>query len=495
MFLLDSDTDTAAEPNTVDDFYTCCACGSTIEVDPDDFLCMICMRDDNDDAEPSVTTTSMATTATTDTTTTTTATAAKATDTIYDDWLHWLSVLDGNITKYMGHIMRKCAQGEFMRDITESIGSDTAFIVADYAMKMLPKKFWEQQTDHFGKRGMSMHEASVLMKPATYHLDKESERYVENLVTDDLIVQNFRLVCADGTQDWWHTLGCFEQTLVSLCTQHQHLTTIAFQTDGASNYAATGLLLSMRDMAKRVSATVGRKIEIKFHVLTEAGGGKNIGDRDISYAKAGAKTWVRNGNDLNTPSDYCRALKETATSGSVNGLIKANRIHQPNNPSALANISRFGVMGYDNENGVSVWESYAVGAGKFIKNEILDKLWGADKPAPSVETSGVIVGLENADAGHRIKGATSRAADSSKAAAKQATKESTAAKAKADAEAQRQARLKAQNSKPVFKCEIENCSHPIFLTQKGRDEHQACCTGRKTGALFTLFNRCTVYTV
>ena len=63
---------------------------------------------------------------------------------------------------------------------------------------------------------------------------------------------------------------------MALKEKYPHIEKLDLQTDGASNYGSTGLLLSMRDMAKRVAAAAGTPFTIGDHLLTEAGGGATL---------------------------------------------------------------------------------------------------------------------------------------------------------------------------------------------------------------------------
>ena len=65
--------------------------------------------------------------------------------------------LTNKIDAWKGHILRSINQDQARLDIIQSLGPLSALLVLDWAMKFLPRKFREAQSDWFGKRGISWH--------------------------------------------------------------------------------------------------------------------------------------------------------------------------------------------------------------------------------------------------------------------------------------------------------------------------------------------------
>ena len=61
------------------------------------------------------------------------------------------------IIEYMGHLLRKANLGEFGADVVDlfdkfpALTRSSFYMIGDYAMKFLPRKFLDQQRDFFGK--------------------------------------------------------------------------------------------------------------------------------------------------------------------------------------------------------------------------------------------------------------------------------------------------------------------------------------------------------
>ena len=62
-----------------------------------------------------------------------------------------------NILAWKAHILRSMNQDAARVDVLESLDKSSVFVVQDWAMKYLPKKYRESESDWFGKRGISWH--------------------------------------------------------------------------------------------------------------------------------------------------------------------------------------------------------------------------------------------------------------------------------------------------------------------------------------------------
>ncbi len=62
------------------------------------------------------------------------------------------------------HILRAIHQDMAKEDVLQSMTSNQALIIMDWAMKFLPMKFRETQGEWFGKKGRSWHVTAVITK-------------------------------------------------------------------------------------------------------------------------------------------------------------------------------------------------------------------------------------------------------------------------------------------------------------------------------------------
>lgn len=69
-----------------------------------------------------------------------------------------------SIEAWKAHLLRSVNQDEARLDTLTKLDSKSVLIVLDWAMKYLPRKYRESQSDWFGKRGISWHIAVVTRK-------------------------------------------------------------------------------------------------------------------------------------------------------------------------------------------------------------------------------------------------------------------------------------------------------------------------------------------
>ena len=74
-----------------------------------------------------------------------------------DEMLYRVTSATLAIQSWKCQILRSAHQDQARLDAVEALDSETVFIVNDWAMKFLPQRYRESQTDWFGKRGISWH--------------------------------------------------------------------------------------------------------------------------------------------------------------------------------------------------------------------------------------------------------------------------------------------------------------------------------------------------
>ena len=74
-----------------------------------------------------------------------------------DEALFLVSSATLAIQSWKCHLLRSTHQDQARLDVIDALNSGTVFIVNDWAMKFLPQRYRESQTDWFGRRGISWH--------------------------------------------------------------------------------------------------------------------------------------------------------------------------------------------------------------------------------------------------------------------------------------------------------------------------------------------------
>ena len=62
-----------------------------------------------------------------------------------------------NINAWKAHLLRLVNQNEARIKVMERLDENSVFLVQDWAMKFLPRKYRESQSDWFAKRGLPWH--------------------------------------------------------------------------------------------------------------------------------------------------------------------------------------------------------------------------------------------------------------------------------------------------------------------------------------------------
>ena len=69
-----------------------------------------------------------------------------------------------DIMAWKSHLLRSINQDEARLDIIDSLDNTSVLLVQDWAMKFLPRKYRESQSDWFGKRGIPWHVTVAIRK-------------------------------------------------------------------------------------------------------------------------------------------------------------------------------------------------------------------------------------------------------------------------------------------------------------------------------------------
>ena len=67
-----------------------------------------------------------------------------------------------DIMSWKSHLLRTINQEAGQQSALKQIDNQTIFIIVDWAMKFLPRKFREHMADFFGKRGISWHVTAII---------------------------------------------------------------------------------------------------------------------------------------------------------------------------------------------------------------------------------------------------------------------------------------------------------------------------------------------
>lgn len=106
--------------------------------------------------------------------------------------------LKKNIQAWKPHLLRAINQNEARLNLLQDLDPISVLVVLDWAMKFLPRKYRESQSDWFGKKNISWHIAVAMTKreghlemPTFVHMFKSctQDSYSVMAIIDDVIGQ------------------------------------------------------------------------------------------------------------------------------------------------------------------------------------------------------------------------------------------------------------------------------------------------------------------
>ena len=249
------------------------------------------------------------------------------------------------IELWKAHQLRSVRQDKCRTDVIALLDEKTVFITQDWAMKFLPRKYRESQTDWFGKRGVSWHISVVV------------QRINENLQT-----KSFIHVADNCSQDSWTVIRIMQHVLACLKKENNDLEGAYFRQDNAGCYHSSSTILACRTITKQT------RVKIIRCDFSDPQGGKGPCDRLAAAAKSHIKFYVNEGHDVTNAEELTTALKSNGGLQGVHvvrvdagGLSPLEGEHQPK----FEGISLYNNFKFS-EVGITVWRAYNIGAGKFF---------------------------------------------------------------------------------------------------------------------------------
>ena len=145
------------------------------------------------------------------------------------------------IFDWKAHILRSENQDLAKQDVLRSLDATSALITMDWAMKFQCQKYREKQSEWFGKRGLSWHVSSVVLKQ-----------------TEEPMVVTYTHMFDSCTQDWFAVASILENLLLTLKTENPSLSKAYIRSDEAGCYHNNFLIASIHNISQRTGIAVER---------------------------------------------------------------------------------------------------------------------------------------------------------------------------------------------------------------------------------------------
>lgn len=247
-----------------------------------------------------------------------------------------------NILAWKAHILRSINQDAARIDILESLDESSVLVVQDWAMKYLPRKYRESQTDWFGKRGIPWH-ITVAFRKASDHL---------HMLTFAHIFQ----ACS---QDSCAVLAVMADVIKQLKTTMSGLKTVSYRQDNAGCYHCGATIVC----ASVLGAELG--VVIKRLDFSDPQGGKGACDRKAATVKSHMHIHLNAGHDIETPAQMREAILSSGGVPSLSVTLCESFTSPPMATYKIDGVSTLSNIEFSTE-GIRVWRAYGVGPGRLI---------------------------------------------------------------------------------------------------------------------------------
>lgn len=267
-----------------------------------------------------------------------------------------------NILSWKAHLLRNVNQDEARLDMLNKLDERSAFLVQDWAMKFLPRKFRESQADWFGKRGIS------------WHITVATRRTLSN----EFECMTFVNVIKSCNQDSGAVLGVMDDVVRKLKATMPSLESIYYRQDNAGCYRSGATIIG----ANKIGSNHG--VSIKRLDFCDPQGGKGPCDRKAAIIKSHMRRHLNEGNDVENGEEMKSAME---SSGGVTGVHVSLCESSPSVSSVkLDGVSTISNVEYSGET-LRIWKAYGIGEGK----ELNLKAFEDATPTPHLDVSDNVV--------------------------------------------------------------------------------------------------------
>ena len=253
-----------------------------------------------------------------------------------DEMKYVVSLARKRIEAWKAYLLRSINQDEARLDVLKNLDAYSVLLVLDWAMKYLPRKYRESQTDWFGKRGISWH-----ITTATRIVEGQPQ------------MLSFVHVFQSCNQDSFTVLAIIDDVLRQLKNVMPNVNRVHFRQDNAGCYHSASTLLAIPQLAKKYDINV----RLDF---SDPQGGKGSCDRKAAAVKNHMRIYLNSGQDVETPEQMKNAMESSGGMPGVRVMLCDIQNIRKSIPVKWEGVSFINNVEYGNE-GMRVWRSYAVG--------------------------------------------------------------------------------------------------------------------------------------
>ncbi|CAC5393144.1 unnamed protein product [Mytilus coruscus] len=257
-----------------------------------------------------------------------------------------IETAEGKVLDWKSHILRCVNQDRCRLETLQNLTEGDAMIVMDWAMKFLPLRHREKQSDFFGQKGFNWHVTVVIFKDI-----------------DDLTLKHRTYVhtIESAKQDWYSITSVIEHTLKTIKDQMPNIKSVVLRSDNAGCYHCSNLRHSLHGISQRTG------VYIKEYDFSEAQNGKSYCDSKIAHMRGKMRKYVLEGGDIRSSTEMKEALD---VYGGVSGCqisnVTIDTESQTKDQSQLKGITKYSNVKIDHDGRLTCWKAFGIGEGQCI---------------------------------------------------------------------------------------------------------------------------------
>jgi len=259
-----------------------------------------------------------------------------------NDLLYDIACSIQKINDWKAHILATKHQERQKYDVLENLDKETCFIIVDFAMKFLSRRFRESMSNWFGKSGNGMHVSCVILRDP---------------VTNKLKKRTYITFIGKAAQDAGCVMAIYKSLLQQIKKDFPHIKSLIDKSDNAGCYHNESLF----NWKALWPPTIN--LYFKETMFNERQAGKDQCDRDTATAKRQMNYYIDQGNNIECASDMNQAMcKATALCGFNSCVLEISGKAIKENSKHIKNISRIHSIKYVYADGkcthFKVWQYY-----------------------------------------------------------------------------------------------------------------------------------------
>jgi hypothetical protein len=282
-----------------------------------------------------------------------------------------------DIDAWKCHLLRSVNQDLCRQELIENLSNDTVFIYLDWAMKWLPEKFREPQSDFFGKRGLSWHISVVIRTNRNANGIELSDDEDDSPTTESNTRRSrysqtiFVHVFDECTQDSEAVIAILRDVLIRTKALDSSINNAFLRSDNAGCYHSAQTILSLPLLSTETKVTI---LRMDF---CDPQGGKGPCDRYAAVIKANIRRHLNENHNITTAAEFVNGCYSnngvSGVSAYESRLVKSTALARLS--FDFPKITQLNNFAFES-NSIRVHRAWKVGKGKVLPLKKQEPLLG-----------------------------------------------------------------------------------------------------------------------